>query len=48
MIIVGVMLVSFLAGILQAVIQIVPALLADGNEVVLAFSTSWRARSAAR
>ncbi len=38
-IIVGVMLVSFIAGILQAVIQIVPALLADGNEAVLAFST---------
>ena len=38
-IIVGVMLVSFLAGILQAVIQLVPAFLADGNEAVLAFST---------
>ena len=37
--VVGVLLVSFVAGILQAVLQIVPALLADGNQVVLAFST---------
>ena len=37
--IVGVILVGFLAGILQAILQFVPAVLADGNQVVLAFST---------
>ena len=37
--VVGVILVSFLAGILQAVLQFVPAILADGDQVVLAFST---------
>ena len=37
--VVGVVLVSFLAGIVQAIVQVVPALLADGNQVVLAVST---------
>ena len=38
-IVVGIVLVSFLAGLLQGAIQIVPAVLADGNDAVLAFST---------
>jgi hypothetical protein len=37
--IVGVLLVTFLASIIQGVLLIVPALLADGNDVVLAFAT---------
>jgi hypothetical protein len=35
---VGVLLVSLLAGILQAILQLVPAVLADGDQAVLAIS----------
>jgi Membrane domain of glycerophosphoryl diester phosphodiesterase len=36
---VGVLLVSFLAGIMQAILQLVPAVLADGDRAVLAISS---------
>ena len=35
---VGVVLVSVLAGVLQGILTLVPAALADGNEVVLAIA----------
>ena len=36
---VGVLLVSVLAGVLQGILVLIPAALADGNEVALAFAT---------
>ena len=45
---VGVLLVSVLAGVLQGILMLIPAALADGNEVALAVTPSSPAPSRAR